>query len=81
MDKGKAINSAKAYLEGLKNRPKQPWDELADDMEKAREARSAPPPPPAPSKPQPADDPMGQAERIAARNRMFDKKTRYLRRD
>lgn len=79
MDKGKAIDSAKAFLEGLKKRPRQPWDDLAEDKGE-QESHPEPPSPRAPAT-QPADEAMDQAGRLAARNRMFDKKTRYLRKD
>jgi hypothetical protein len=77
-EKDEPLRSAKAFLEGLNNRPRQPWDELHEERTPEPPA-PAPPNPPAPR--QPADDAMSQAERIAARNRDFAKRTRYLRKD
>lgn len=74
-EKDAPLKSAKAFLEGLKNRPRQPWDELHEE----REA----PAPPVPPKPRPtsasAPDPMAQAQRLADRNRDIAKRTRHLR--
>lgn len=77
-EKESAVRSAKAFLEGLKNRPRQPWDDLHEEREAAPEP---PPPPSAPSRPQAVDDPMSMAERIAKRNRDIAAKTRHLRKD
>lgn len=79
--KKKAVDSAKEFLRGLESRPRQPWDDVADSIK--RESHPAAPAPKSAARPatQPADDAMSQAERIAERNRMLDRKTRYLRRD
>lgn len=68
--------AAREFLEGLKTRKRQPWDDVA---EYSRESAPAPAakPSPAPAR-STADDAMDQAERIAARNRKIAKQTRRV---
>ncbi len=74
-------DAAKEFLRGLETRKRQPWDDVAEySRREAAGGTPAPPPPPAAPKPtQPADEAMGQAERIATRNRDIAKRTRHLR--
>jgi hypothetical protein len=75
--------AARKFLEGLQNRPRQPWDDVADLSKKLDTKPSAAParkPAPPARKPRPAaNDALGQAARLAERNREVARKTRDLR--
>lgn len=80
--KDDAVNAARAFLEGLKNRPPQPWDDIGAAVRGDDPSRQPTPTPPAPLPPSTtSDDAIGQAQRIAERNRDLAKRTRYLRKD